>query len=98
MIGSRSTLPETTSHKKASPATPTRISKLGGRASPKTESDSPSTLHNSSRLSIERPASRSASSRPSLDTPPKSSATKPLVDRRSPQLSTPPEVPTLRNY
>ncbi|KAL9680982.1 hypothetical protein QQ045_012763 [Rhodiola kirilowii] len=50
-------------------------------------------MNNSSRLSLDRSASRSANSKTSLDkdTPPKSVAAKTLVDRRSPRLTTPPE-------
>uniref|UniRef100_A0A7N0UYV4 Uncharacterized protein n=1 Tax=Kalanchoe fedtschenkoi TaxID=63787 RepID=A0A7N0UYV4_KALFE len=87
----KSTLPEMP-HKKTSPATPSRTSRLG-RGLPRTEGDSPSSLHNSSssRPSLDRPTSRSANSKPSLDVPPKSLVAKSLVDRRSPRLATPPE-------
>ncbi|CAM8941403.1 unnamed protein product [Rhodiola kirilowii] len=88
----RSTLPETPPPKKTSVATPSRISKLS-RGLPKTEGDLTSSVNNSSRLSLDRSATRSANSKPSFDkdTPPKSVAAKTLVDRRSPRLTTPPE-------
>uniref|UniRef100_A0A7N0ZTJ4 Uncharacterized protein n=2 Tax=Kalanchoe fedtschenkoi TaxID=63787 RepID=A0A7N0ZTJ4_KALFE len=85
----KSTLPETP-HRKTSPATPSRTSKLG-RGLPKTEGDSPSSLHISSRTSLDRPASRSANYKSSPDVPSKSVAAKPLVDRRFPRPALPSE-------
>lgn len=75
---SKSTLSDTP-NSKPSPATP-RVSKLG-RGVAKSETDSPSPLHNP-RISVDRS--------------PRSVASKPTIERRSPKVSTPPEKPQSR--